>query len=98
MNTNLSPTQLAWDILGEAEEAFGALSMAQQAAEGAGLPQPQSISEYLWWIEHEASLQESLLAKDPDYYDRVYAQALRALAAELRHLGFSTTYRELVRS
>jgi len=98
MNTNFSPTQLAWDILREAEEAFEALSVAQEAAENAGLPQPESIPEYLWWIEREASLQESLLANDPKNYDRVFAQALRDLAAELRRLGFSTTDRELVRS
>jgi len=98
MNTNLSPTQLAWEILGEAEEAFEALSAAQEAAECAGLPQPESIPEYLWWIEREASLQESLLVDDPGNFDRVYAQALRNLAAELRRLGFSTSNRELVRS
>ena len=98
MNTNLSPTQHAWEILGEAEEAFEALSMAQEAADNAGLPRPESISEYLGWIEREASLQENLLVDDPGNYDRVYAQALRDLAAELRRLGFSTTDRELVRS
>jgi hypothetical protein len=98
MNTNLSPTQLAWEILGEAEEAFEALSNTQESAENAGLPQPESIPEYLWWIEREASLQESLLDNDPENYDRVYAQALRDLAAELSSLGFSTAARELVRS
>ncbi len=98
MNTNLSPNQLAWEILREAEEAFDALSMVKDAAEDAGLPQPQSVPEYLGWIEREAALQESLLANDPENYDRVYAQALRDLAAELRGLGISTVDRELVRS
>ena len=98
MNTNHSPTQLAWEILREAEEAFEALSIAQEAAENVGLPQPESIPEYLWWIEREASLQESLFVNDPENYDRVYAQALRDLAAELRGLGLSTADRELVRS
>lgn len=98
MNTNLSPTQLAREFLWEADEAFEALSIAQEAAENAGLPQPESIPEYLWWIEREASLQESLPDNDPETYDRVYTQALRDLAAELRRLGFSTTDRALVRS
>jgi len=40
MNTNLSPNQLAWEILWEAEEAFEALSMAQEAAERDGLSEP----------------------------------------------------------
>jgi len=96
MNTNLSPTQLAWEILREAEEAFEALSMAQEAAENAGLPQPDSIPEYVGWIERQAAHEESLLANDLENYDRVYAQALRDLVAELSDLGFLMTDRELV--
>ena len=98
MNTSLSPTQLAWEILREAEEAFEVLSMAQEAAERDGLSEPQSIPEYLVWIDRQAAQEESVLANDPENYDRVYAQALRDLAAELCGLGFSTTDRELVRS
>ena len=98
MNTNLSPNQLAWEILREAEEAFDAISMAEEAAARDGLPQPQSIPEYLGWIEREAEAQERLLASDLQNSDRVYAQALRELADELRGLGFATTALEPVRS
>ncbi|MBC8506915.1 MAG: hypothetical protein H8D34_18780 [Chloroflexi bacterium] len=88
MNKNLSPSQLAWEILREAEEAFDAISMAEEAAIQNGHPQPQSIQEYLGWIEREAVLQQDLLHSDPQESDRVYAQALRELAEELRPLGF----------
>ena len=98
MNTNLSPGQLAWEILREAEEAFDAISMAEEAAARDALPQPQSIPEYLGWIEREAEAQERLLASEPQNSDRVYAQALRELADELRGLGFATTALEPVRS
>jgi len=98
MNTKLSPGQLAWEIIGEAEEAFDTISMAEEAAARDGLPQPQSIPEYLGWIEREAEAQEGLLASDPPNSDRVYAHALSELAEELRGLGFATAALELVRS
>jgi hypothetical protein len=90
MNTNVSPAQLAWEILREAEEAFDAISMAEEAAARDGLPQPQSIQEYLDWTEREAIAQQSLLDSDPQNSDWVYAQALRELTEELRSLGFAT--------
>ena len=98
MNTNISPEQLAWEIIREAEEAFDAISMAEEAAARDGLPQPQSIPEYLGWIEREAEVQEGLLSSGPQNSDRVYAQALRELAEELRGLGFATAALEPVRS
>ena len=98
MNTNLSPNQLAWEILREAEEAFDAISMAEEAAARESLPQPQSIPEYLVWIEREAEAQEDMMDSDPQNSDRVYAHALRELAEELRGLGFATAALEPVRS
>jgi hypothetical protein len=98
MNTNISPNQLAWEILREAEEAFDAINMAQEAAEGAGLPQPESIPEYLGWIEREAKAQEDMMGSDPLNSDRVYAQALRELAEELCALGFAPATLEPIRS
>jgi len=97
MNTNLSRAQLAREILREAEEAFEALSVAQESAEAEGLPQPQSIPEILDWIEREAEAQEDLLDRDPPNSDRVYAQALRELAEELRGLGFAPATLEPIR-
>ena len=90
MKAQLSPEQLAWEILGEAEEAFEAISVSQDAAARQGLPQPQTIPEILGWIEAEAAAQEELLVDDPKNSDRVYAQALRELAEELRSLGFES--------
>ena len=98
MNTNLSPGQLAWEIIREAEEAFDAISMAEEAAARESLPQPQSIPEYLVWIEREAEAQEDMMDSDPQNSDRVYAQALRELADELCGLGFTKTALEPVRS
>ena len=98
MNKNLSPSQLAWEILREAEEAFEAISLAEEAAARGGLPQPQSIPDTLGWIEREAEAQEDMMDSDPQNSDRVYAQALRELANELRGLGFATTALEPVRS
>ena len=97
MNTNQSHEQLAWEILGEAEEAFEALSVAQESAEAEGLPQPRSIPEVLGWIEREAEAQEDLMDSDPQNSDRVYAQALRELAEELRGLGFAPATLEPIR-
>ncbi|MBC8508994.1 MAG: hypothetical protein H8D34_29410 [Chloroflexi bacterium] len=98
MNKNLSPNQLAWEILREAEEAFDAIRMAEEAAARDGLPQPQSIPAYLGWIEREAEAQVNLMDSDPQNSDRVYAQALRELVDELRGLGFVTTALEPVQS
>jgi hypothetical protein len=98
MNKNLSPAQLAWEILREAEEAFDAIRMAEEAAARDGLPHPQSIQEYLDWTEREAIAQQNLLDSDPQNSDWVYAQALRELAEELRSLGFASAALELVRS
>jgi len=98
MNKNLSPGQLAWEIIREAEEAFDAISIAEEAAARESLPQPQSIPEYLGWIEREAEAQEDMIDSDPQNSDRVYAQALRELADELHGLGFATTALEPVRS
>jgi len=90
MKAQLSPEQLAWEILREAEDAFDAISVSQEAAARQGLPQPQTIPEYLGCIEAEAAAQEELLVDDPQNSDRVYAQALRELAEELRSLGFES--------
>ncbi len=94
MNTKQSQNQLAWKILQEADEAFDAIRMAQDAAKAVGATQPQSIPEYLVWIEREAIAQVELLeSHSPDGY-RTYAAALKELSRELRDLGFSSAVLE----
>jgi len=95
MNTKQSQNQLAWKILQEADEAFDAIRMAEEAAEAAGSPQPRSIPEYLGWIEREAEVQAALLESHAPEGNRIYATALAGLAEELRELGFSAAVVEL---
>jgi hypothetical protein len=77
-------------ILDEAEEAFAAKSMAVERALLGNWPRPGTVSDYLFWIEDEAWLQETLVEAEPDGGRdlRIYIQALHGLAEELRDLGF----------
>lgn len=78
----LAQTRQANCILDEAEEAFGVRSLAKERAACGYWDRPQTVAEYLLWIEEEASCQEELGE------DFVYVNALKGVAAELRALGF----------
>ncbi len=72
-------------ILDEAEEAFGARSLAVERASCGGWAAPQQIADFLFWLEDEAAVQEG------SGEDKSYANALRGVANELRTLGFQPT-------
>jgi len=84
-------TTLAFKILEEAEEAFNAKSMAEERAANGSWPKPATVSDYLFWLEDEATIQEDALNRSPraDEMDQAYAEALRGVANELRELGFT---------
>jgi hypothetical protein len=84
-------TALALKILDEAEEAFNAKSMAEERAANGGWPKPVTVSDYLFWLEDEATIQEDALNRNPQPTDmnEAYACALRGVANELRELGFA---------
>jgi len=84
-------TTLACKILDEAEEAFDARSMAEERAANGGWPKPVTVSDYLFWLEDEATIQEDALNRNPrsDEMDEAYVQALRGVANELREMGFT---------
>lgn len=78
----------AWQILHEAEEAFEAMSVARERAANGEWPAPQSISDFLMWIQDEWEIQDRLVTECPKDGDLVYASALLNLVEELRALGF----------
>ena len=78
----------AWQILGEAEDAFEAMSVARVRAANGEWPAPQSISDFLMWIHDEWEIQDRLVAECPKDSDLVYASALLNLVEELHALGF----------
>ena len=80
--------QAAWQILQEAEEAFQALSRARAHAANGDWPAPQSITDYMLWIQDEWEIQNHLVAENDPVCDPVYANALLNLAHELHALGF----------
>lgn len=84
-------TTLACKILDEAEEAFDAKSMAEERAANGGWPKPVTVSDYLFWLEDEATIQEDALNRNPHAaeMDEAYTRALRGVANELRELGFT---------
>jgi hypothetical protein len=84
-------TTLACKILDEAEEAFDAKSMAEERAANGGWPKPVTVSDYLFWLEDEATIQEDALNRNPHpaEMDEAYTRALRGVANELRELGFT---------
>ena len=86
----LSPERKAWDILAEAEEAFGAKSMAEDRAACGNWPAPKEIGDYMMWIKDEAEVQECQFADNPGETERgPYAAVLRGIHHELCLLGFS---------
>ncbi len=81
----VSSENLANRILDEAEEAFGARSLASERAACGNWEPPVTVADYLLWVEDEAVLQEELGE------DLIYARALRAIANEIRELGFEAS-------
>ena len=81
----VSSENLANRILDEAEEAFGARSLARERAACGNWELPVTIADYLLWVEDETALQEELGE------DRIYAKALRGIANEIRKLGFEAS-------
>jgi len=84
VGSQVSSENLANRFLDQAEEAFGARSLARERAAcpplGNGEP-PVTVADDLLWIEDEAALQEELGE------DLIYARALRGIANEIRALG-----------
>ena len=83
-----SSENLANRILDEAEEAFGARSLARERAACPPLgnwESPVTVADYLLWVEDEAALQEELGE------DLIYAKALRGIADEIRALGIQAS-------
>jgi len=78
----------AWQILQEAEDAFEAMSVARERAANGEWPAPQSISDFLMWIQNEWEIQDHLVAECPKESDLVYASALLDVVKELHALGF----------
>ena len=76
-------------ILDEAEEAFAVKSMAEEQALCGGWPKPDTVQDYLFWIEDEVEYQ--VIHRMTTWQDeqRIYIQGLRDLAQELRELGFT---------
>jgi hypothetical protein len=87
---NVFAYEIALRILEDAEDAFGAKSMAQERAANGNWPQPANIADFLFWIEDEATIQEDRLRTQTRgaRIRRPYAEALRGVAQELRELGF----------
>jgi hypothetical protein len=79
---DLAKSRQANHILDEAEEAFGVRSLAKERAACGNWDPPETIADYLLWIEAEAAIQEEL-GEDP-----VYVRALQGVAGEMRTLGF----------
>lgn len=78
----------AWQILGEAEGAFEAMSVARERASNGEWPAPQSIPSFMMWIQDEWEIQDCLVTECPKESDLVYASALLNLVEELHALGF----------
>jgi len=83
--SQISSENLANRILDEAEEAFGARSLARERAACGNWEPPVTVADYLLWVEDEAALQEELGE------DLIYAKALRGIANEIRELGFEAS-------
>jgi hypothetical protein len=78
-------------ILDEAEEAFAARSLGEERALCGEWLRPATVSDYLFWIEDEARIQQAYRPDDPEQAaeQRFYLEALQELALELHRLGFS---------
>jgi hypothetical protein len=76
-------------ILALAEKSFGVQTWLTERAACGDWPVPETVSQYLGWIEDEAAIQEQQAADHPDErQDRLYqAISLRVIACALRCLG-----------
>lgn len=91
----ITPETCAWEILYEVEMTDFQMSMAEDRAACGGLTAPVTISDYLFWLEDEAEIQEAQAETFPDAIEAerhsLYATRLRTTAEMLRELGFSPT-------
>ena len=83
----------ARSILDEADQQFGVKQMAHERARSYGFAAPTAPADYLWFIEHEAAIQEAQAKDDATIRENAerYARKLRALAAQLRATGIMPT-------
>ncbi len=91
----ITPDTRAWDVLHEVEITDFQMSMAEERAACGGLSAPATISDYLFWLEDEAEIQEAQAECIPDEEESerfaIYATRLRTTAEMLRELGFTAT-------
>ena len=82
---------MAGRILDEAEQCLEARTLADERAAIGEWPAPQTISDYLFWIEDEAQYQADQIgtvAIDERKSQEAYTRALAGVAIELRGWGF----------
>lgn len=94
----ITPETRAWEVLHEVEMTDFHMSMAEERAACGGLSAPVTISDYLFWLEDEAEIQEAQAESWPDEEESerhaLYAIRLRTTAEMLHELGFSPTHPE----
>lgn len=81
----ITPLELAWEILREAETTDFVMSLSAQ-----NIPPPRTVEAHLYWLEEEAARQTALAELHPDeslgYQGR--AARFQEFADRLRDLGF----------
>ena len=84
-------TSRAWRILAEADEAFNIKSLVIERAACSNRLAPNTISDYLMYIEEEAEFQEQIaVAGHPKGGQcMILVRALRGVVSELRKLGYT---------
>lgn len=82
---SISPLELAWDILREAETTDFVISLSAQ-----NIPPPHTVEAHLRWLEAEAEHLIALAELHLDESPRRYTQAaqFQEFADRLRDLGF----------
>jgi hypothetical protein len=79
----------AWNVLAQAERECGVVGMAHERACNGNWPEPQTVEQFLGWIEDEAIIQEEQYADHPEETERApYARQLRLVQCRLLSLGF----------
>lgn len=92
VGSSLSTRTLAFQMLDEAEEAFGAKRLANERAACERVDTPITVEEYMTLLEAEAvALQEQADRNPRDREQARLARALAGLCSELRGLGFEPT-------
>ena len=82
---------MAGRILDDAEQYLEARTVADERAAIGAWPAPQTISDYLFWIEDETQVQTDRIrsiAIEERKSQEAYARALAGVAIELRGWGF----------